>query len=287
MLQDKDIERCRDLLRRADCVLVAAGSGLSAAAGLDYTDTKAFAGLFPGMVKHGFRAQYQLVGYTGWSTALKWGYLATHVNEVRFKAPPHPVYGRLLQLVQAKDYFVMTSNVDGMFAKNGFAEDRVFTPQGDYALMQCQTPCSPDTWPTKPLIDRILPAIDPSTQEVTDPNVLPRCPNCGEDVMMNVRGGDWFIEKPYQAQRRRFEKWVDDTWQRHLLVIEIGAGFNTPIVIRWPMERLTSIHPAAHLIRVNPDRAEVPQEIAGKSVSLQEGAMSAITAMWQAMANKD
>jgi len=58
--------------------------------------------------------QAELIGYTGWSPELQWDYLATHVNEMRFEAPPHPVYGRLLDLVRNKDYFVMTSNVAEM-----------------------------------------------------------------------------------------------------------------------------------------------------------------------------
>ena len=84
----------------------------------------------------------------------------------------------------------MSSNADDMFFKNGFDEKRLFTPQGSYALMQCLKPCRNATWPTKPVIDRILPTIDSETQEVIDPEVIPRCPDCGGPVLMNVRGGD-------------------------------------------------------------------------------------------------
>jgi NAD-dependent SIR2 family protein deacetylase len=283
MFDNNDIQRVCALLRQAECVLIGAGAGLSADAGIDYADPVSFAQLFPGMVKRGFKARYQLMGYDAWSPALKWGYLAVHVNDVRFEAPPHPVYSRLLDLVQTKDYFVMTSNVDGMFVKHGFSADRVFTPQGDYALMQCQTPCTTATWPAKPILDRIIPTVDPATQEITDPMVIPRCPNCGGDVMLNVRAGHWFLEEPYREQARRFTRWVNDISNRQLLVIEIGAGFNTPGVIRWPMERIVYRHAKAHLVRVNLKHPQVSQEIIDKSVSLRGGAMATITAIWQAM----
>ena len=283
MFDDHDIQRCRDLLRQANAVLIAAGAGLAVEAGIDYMDTKSFARDFPGMVKLGFHRRAELMGYSDWSPELKWGYLAANVNQVRFQVPPHPVYARLLELVREKDYFVVTSNVDGLFTKNGFAEDRLFTPQGDYALMQCQTPCSNAVWPSWPVIERILPKIDPATQKVTDSSVLPRCPNCGEDVIMNVRGGYWFIEDPYREQAGRLDQWLDNNRERDLLVLEIGAGFNTPSVIRWPMERIVHAHPRAHLIRVNLQYPQVPREIAGKSISLQGPAMGAVTAIWKEM----
>lgn len=283
MFSDHDIQRCCELLHNAQAVLIAAGAGLPVEAGIDYMDTESFARDFPGMVKLGFRRRAELMGYSAWSPELKWGYLAANVNQVRFQASPHPAYHRLLDLVREKDYFVITSNVDGMFAKNGFDENLVFTPQGDYALMQCQTPCSNAVWPTKPVIDRILPRIDPTTQRVTDSSVLPRCPNCGGDVIMNVRGGHWFIEDPYREQAERFYRWLGDRRDRNLLVLEIGAGFNTPSVIRWPMERIVHTHPHAHLIRVNLQHPQVPEEIAARSVALRDRAMQVITAIWKGM----
>ncbi|MBW1799156.1 MAG: NAD-dependent protein deacetylase of SIR2 family [Deltaproteobacteria bacterium] len=282
-LLKKDILKCCERLRNADKVLIGAGAGLSADAGLDYMDQDSFAKRFPALVKRGFRMKAELIGYTGWSPELMWGYTAVHVHDVRFQAPPHPVYGRLLDLVSDKDYFVITSNVDGMFFKNGFTEGRVFTPQGDYARMQCQTPCSKDTWPTKPIIDRILPTVDPVTQEVTDPDVIPHCPHCGGPAFMNVRGGDWFIEDPYVAQAERFTEWVRGTRDSRLLVIEIGAGFNTPVIVRWPMERIVQNHPEADLVRVNLHHPQVPREIVKKSIPLQCSAMHAVTAVWKAM----
>lgn len=283
MIKEIDIQQTCTLLRQAECVLIGAGAGLSADAGIDYTDPVSFAQLFPAMVKRGFRTRYQLMGYNGWSPALKWGYLAEHVHDVRFKVRPHPVYSQLRDLVQTKDYFVITSNVDGMFVNNGFSADRVFTPQGDYALMQCLKPCTNATWPVKPIIDRILPTVDPATQEVTDPGVIPSCPNCGGEVMMNVRAGYWFIEEPYQEQGRRFTQWVNSTTDRSLLIIEVGVGFNTPGVIRVPMERIVYTHPQAHLVRINLNYPQVSSPIVDKSVSLQGGAMAMITAIWQAM----
>jgi len=43
-------------------ILIGAGAGLSAAAGIDYTDQDNFAQVFPALVQRGFRARYELIG---------------------------------------------------------------------------------------------------------------------------------------------------------------------------------------------------------------------------------
>ncbi len=275
----REIARCNDLLTQAQYVLVAAGSGLSAAAGINYTDTAYFARHFPGMVCRGFRMQAELMGYSAWHPELKWGYLAANVYQVRFKLGQHPVYQGLLALVEEKNYFAHTSNVDGMFEKNGFDKNRIFTPQGDYAWMQCQTPCSSETWESKPILKRIRPEINPETQEVVNPEVLPRCPNCGGDVMLNVRGGNWFVEEPYVEQAEKYRNWIESSWAKRLLIVEIGAGFNTPGVIRWPNEQLVLNHPDANLIRIDLAQPGVPKEIRNKSVTIKNDAMKVISAL--------
>lgn len=275
----REIARCNDLLTQAQCVLVTAGAGLSAAVGINYTDTAYFAEHFPGMVRRGFRMQAELMGYSAWHPELKWGYLAANVHQVRFNIGPHPVYQRLLAIVEEKNYFVHTSNVDGMFEKNGFDKIRIFIPQGDYARMQCQTPCSNATWKSKPILERILPEIDPESQEVTNNEVLPRCPNCGGDVMLNVRGGDWFVEDPYIEQAEKFRNWIQSTRAKRLLIIEIGAGFNTPVVIRWPNEHLVLNHPDANLVRIDLNHPSVPKEIRNKSVTIKKDAQQVIAAL--------
>ena len=112
-------QQCLARLAEADFVLLGAGAGLSAAAGIDYTDPVRFAQHFPRLAERGFRTNYELMGYAAWTPAVQWGYLARHVQFVYYDNQENPVYQHLRQLVAGKDVFVMTSNVDGMFLKNG------------------------------------------------------------------------------------------------------------------------------------------------------------------------
>ncbi|WP_233601583.1 NAD-dependent protein deacetylase of SIR2 family [Corallococcus sp. AB038B] len=274
--------QARRWLEESGRVLIGAGAGMSASAGIDYADTATFAQLFPAFVRMGFRAQYQLIGYGGLTPAQHWGYWSTHVKHVRFGQDARAAYADLRQLVSGRDTFVLTSNVDMLFPRNGFDEARLFTPQGDYARMQCRKPCARETWPTRPFIERCLESLDPVTQQVTDPEALPRCPQCGGAVFMNVRVDAGFVEEPYIEQAQRFRQWVGQGSEGRLLVIEIGAGFNTPSVVRWRMEHLVHHHLDARLIRINPLNPELPEELTGRAVSLEMGAVEALAALREA-----
>ena len=69
----------------SDKILVGAGAGLSAAAGLSYMDQEAFKKHYPEMAQRGFHFAYELVGRGDdeWTAGRKWAYWATHINYVR------------------------------------------------------------------------------------------------------------------------------------------------------------------------------------------------------------
>lgn len=250
----------KELIQQAKHILIGAGAGMSAAAGIDYTDPVRFSRLFPEMYKRGYRNNYMLFGESRLPAEVIWGYHAMHVQNVAYDHQHADVYADLLSLVRDKDYFVITSNVDTMFAKNGFDEARIFTPQGNYKLMQCLRPCTHETWDSRPFLDRLLAHLDPVTHVITDPAAVPRCPNCGGAMFMNVRGGGWFIEEPYAQQGIRFQQWVNAHLDTPLLILEMGVGFNTPGVVRWPMEQILHHNKQANLIRFNRDHPQVPKE---------------------------
>lgn len=277
------IAQAAQWLHDADAVLIGAGAGLSAAAGYDFTDRAAFAKNYPGMLQYGFRCKLDLMGVWDLPQELTWGYYLPHVKETRFGKVPEGVYPQLLSLVRGSDYFVKTTNADGLFERSGFARDRLFTPQGDYARYQCLRPCTQEAFATETLFERYLPLIDPKTQAMPKGR-HPSCPRCGGPAFLNVRGGDWFVETPYLDEARRYEAWLKKNAGRKLLVLDIGSGFNTPTWIRWPAERLVMQNPAAHLLRINLHHPEVPTGIASRAVSLPARADEVIRALCAARA---
>ncbi|MFI1031844.1 NAD-dependent protein deacetylase of SIR2 family [Streptomyces sp. NPDC020951] len=278
MTIQNDARTLRTWLDDADRILVAAGAGLSAAAGYDYGDVERFKELFPALYRLGLRSRY-LLGVP-LPPDMMWGYWAVHIDDIRFGSRPNSLYRQLRALVGDRDHWVMTSNVDALFARNGFEPARVFTPQGDYGRLQCTVPCTQETWDAQPYYDRIRAAYDPATGRVTDPAVLPVCPHCGAEVFPNVRVGPEFVDGAYLPAGDRLMRWLGDTpGGSRLLVLEIGAGFHTPGVVRRPAENVVRHTPGARLVRVNPDHPEVPADLGDRARSVPFGADRLLNAL--------
>eukprot|EP01119_Soliformovum_irregulare_P012674 TRINITY_DN3305_c2_g1_i1.p1 TRINITY_DN3305_c2_g1~~TRINITY_DN3305_c2_g1_i1.p1 ORF type:complete len:530 (+),score=146.22 TRINITY_DN3305_c2_g1_i1:916-2505(+) len=274
-----DMSRAIDWIKNSDRILVTAGAGLSASAGLDYTSSEVFKKIFPAMYERGFRCMYEFIGFKDWTPDLQWGYLLDHIHHARYNWPKSPVYADLKALVESKlDYFVYTSNADGMFEQNGFDVDKIYTVQGDYGRLQCGKPCRPDAvFSSRPIVESALPHID-NTQILTRPDLIPRCPICGEMAKMNVRGGSWFIEDHFLEQRKKFQNWISSAIQsaksqnKLLTILEIGCGFNTPSVTRWPMEMHARNHENVRLVRINAQYPEFPEDVQDRAIGIAEDA---------------
>lgn len=270
-------------MNTSDKILIGAGAGLSAAAGLSYMDSEAFKKYFPDMVRLGYHFEYELVGMRDdeWSPGRKWAYWATHINYVRNIFQPAELYKKLLRILNGRDYFVVTSNCDRQFMRCGFPMDRLFEFQGNYDNMGCSCGCTEKTWDNYEYLQRILKNINHETFECSD-DALPRCPYCGELADICFRGDN------YESEQAKYLNYVNSCSDKKLCVIELGVGYNTPGVIRWPFERITYYIRDAYLFRVNtgykeyPSRTahpDYPKELEGKASSINMDAASLIDAM--------
>jgi NAD-dependent SIR2 family protein deacetylase len=266
------LEMATKYLNDAEALWIGAGAGLSAAAGFDFTDKAAFARDYPGMLQYGFTSKLDMMANFSVPRELLWGYYLQHVKEIRFARGTNKTYQHLLAIAQCLgNYFVITTNADGLFERNNFAPERLFTPQGDYKLAQCLTPCTQHTWSVETLIEQYLPLVDKATQKLP-PGGDPKCPYCGGPTFLNVRGGGWFVEEPWVEGARRYENWLAVNKTKRLVVLDIGSGFNTPMWVRWPAERITRANPAARLLRLNLHHPEAPHDIADRSLCFAEPA---------------
>jgi NAD-dependent SIR2 family protein deacetylase len=272
------IHHFSDWLDASESVLIGAGAGLSADAGIDYTDEVSFARNYPELRKLGYRNKLMMMGVTDLAQELLMGYYLSHAAEVRFGPVDMPIYKTLLRLVDKKDTFVLTTNVDGLFVRHGFPVERTFTPQGDYAFYQCLTPCSQAIYPLEPVFEEYLPLIDKQTGSLPKGR-YPVCPRCGGNIFLNVRGGEWFVERPWMEGAERLNRWIRNLASKKLLIIDIGSGFNTPMWVRWPCEQLAKQKQGAHLVRINLDHPEVPPYLQGRSLSFQTKASEVLQAL--------
>eukprot|EP00759_Apiculatamorpha_spiralis_P002935 PhF_6_TR11304/c0_g1_i1/m.18247 len=266
-------------IQDAEYVLITAGAGMSAYDKSQrmnvYVDPDDFAHHYPDMVPRGYNTCYECMGLLGDPSVpyhVKWGFWARHIRNMRFVFPANEGYEILKRIVRGKDAFVWTSNVDGCFVRAGF--EQVYTPQGDYGYYQCVRKCSPNSvWPSGPLVESLLPHILP---DGSLPEALaPKCPVCQGPVFGNVRGGNWFLHTPHLESQQKIRAWVQRilTEGKRLTILEIGAGFNTPVITRFPMEALTAEGTGVRLVRINPTECEVPSILqnAGKAIGISRG----------------
>ena len=259
-------ERLKELLWQADAVLAGAGAGLSTSAGFTYSGERFRMYFSDFEKKYGFHDMYSGGFYPYASLEEYWAYWSRYIYVNRYMDAPKPVYETLLELIKEKDYFVLTTNVDHCFQKSGFEKKRLFYTQGDYGLFQCSEPCCQETWENEEIIDRMV-------REQSDMRVpaglVPHCPHCGRPMTMNLRADDSFVQDEgwYRAAER-----YQDFLRRHahgrILYLELGVGYNTPGIIKYPFWQETYRNPEAFYVCLNLGDAAAPGEIAERSLCI-------------------
>ena len=120
-----------------------------------------------------------------------WAYWSRYIYLNRYQGPPKPVFEDLLKLVEGRDYFVLTTNVDHCFQRAGFDKKRLFYTQGDFGLWQCSVPCHEKTYDNEEVVRRMF----AEQKDMRVPGELvPLCPVCKKPMSMNLRADDTFVE---------------------------------------------------------------------------------------------
>lgn len=250
----------------ADAVVIGAGAGLSAAAGFDYSG-KRFADNFADFIdKYGFTDMYTGGFYPFDSLEEHWAYWSRYVYINRYTAPPKPVYDKLFTLVENKNYFVLTTNVDHCFQRSGFDKRRLFYTQGDYGLFQCSEPCHAKTYDNESAILEMT-----RTQRgMKIPTALvPRCPVCGKPMTMNLRSDDAFVQDDgWYAARDAYSEFLRKTDGKRILFLELGVGANTPAIIKYPFLRMTARNRNSVYACINRGEAYCPRELSSRAICI-------------------
>lgn len=264
----QQIERLKHELADADAVVIGAGAGLSTSAGFVY-DGERFEQHFSDFAeKYGLRDMYS-GGFYPYNTQEEfWAYWSRYIFVNRYMDAPKPVYDNLLKLVEGKDYFVITTNVDHCFQKAGFDKKRLFYTQGDYGLFQCSEPCCQETFENEDMIRAMM---ERQSDMRIPTELIPRCPHCGKPMTMNLRSDDKFVEdEGWHTASGRYS----DFLRRHkgikTLFLELGVGYNTPGIVKFPFWQMTAKNPESVYACINYGEAVCPQEIKKQSVCIDK-----------------
>ena len=263
-----EINRLKNEIKTADAIVIGAGAGLSTAAGFTYNGER-FEKYFSDFIeKYNFRDMYSGGFYPFETLEEHWAYWSRYIYINRYMDVDNGVYKRLFELVKDKDYFVLTTNVDHQFQKAGFDKHRLFYTQGDYGLFQCSEPCCQKTYDNEECVKDML-EFQEDMRVPTE--LIPRCPKCGKPMTMNLRSDNTFVQDDgwYRAAER-YEEFLRRHENLHILFLELGVGYNTPAIIKYPFWKMTVKNPKAVYTCINSGEAFCPELLKRQAVCINK-----------------
>ena len=260
----KNIEILKEKLASADCIVIGAGAGLSTSAGFTYSGER-FEKYFSDFAgKYGFGDMYSGGFYPYNSREEFWAYWSRYIYINRYVNAPNDLYNRLFDLVNGKDYFIITTNVDHCFQKSGFDKKRLFYTQGDYGLFQCSEPCCRETFDNE---KQILKMYNSQKNMKIPTELIPKCPNCGKEMTTNLRCDDKFVEdEGWRSAAQRYNDFIRTRVGQKILFLELGVGYNTPAIIKYPFWKMTAENKNATYCLINYGQSYCPDEIKSRAV---------------------
>lgn len=271
---EEQIMQAADMIQKADYVLMGAGAGLSTAAGAVYGGTWFEENFKEFKEKYGNGPYMQDMYSAGFhpypDEESFWGYWSKQAILGGIDLDVTPLYKDILKLIKDKRTFCLSTNADGQFQKAGYKEEQIFCTQGDYFHIQCQKACHQRTYNAVKLFKQM----DQARKNCQIPTyMVPKCPICGGPMTMNLRCDQYFVQDEawYQAEKR-FGDFLNEALksQKNLLLLELGVGFNTPTIIRFPFEKLVKENKQVNLIRLNLNEAVIPESIEQQAVGINK-----------------
>lgn len=281
--KEENIERLKNEIDIADAIVVGAGAGLSTSAGLTYSGERFEHYFFDFAAKYGIRDMYSGGFYPFPDDETRWAWWARHIYYNRCIDAPKPVYPQLLKLLDGKDYFVITTNVDHQFQRAGFDKKRLFYTQGDYGLFQTVDGRNGKTYDNEEWVmkamsaqgfvkdtDGVYQVPDDGCISMRIPtDLIPKCPDDGSDVTMNLRADDSFVEdEGWHRASAAYSDFLRRHENLHVLYLELGVGANTPVVVKYPFWQMTTANPKAVYACINYGEAFCPGEIEKQSICI-------------------
>lgn len=180
-------------------------------------------------------------------------------KETREAVKPYlAAYEVIKRLTEGKNYFIVTTNTDGMLEHTGFDRDRIVSPCGSVFRMQCGD-LAHGVWEIE--------------EKLANGESL-CCPVCRQSGSFNIISNKPYNEAGYLGQWEKYTGWLQRTINRKLFLLELGEGFETPTVIRWAFEKIAYINQKSVFVRVNRMLPQMSYEIKERAYSVKEDSIS-------------
>ena len=280
---EEQVRKLKEKIQNAEAIVLGAGAGLSTAAGLTYSGERFQKYFFDFAKKYPIRDIYSGGFFPFESPEEFWAWWSRHIYFNRYIDAPSDVYGNLKKIVEGKDYFVLTTNVDHQFQRAGFEKERLFYTQGDFGLFQSSRPGLAKTYDNQEIVEKMLEAQgfirnnggifqlseDKKLKMSIPTELIPICPDDGLPMTMNLRTDESFVEDAgWKMAAKRYQDFLHSHKGKHVLYWELGVGMNTPVIIKFPFWQYTEENPNAYYACLNLGEAGCSREISERSICL-------------------
>ena len=86
---------------------------------------------------------------------------------------------------------------------------------------------------------------------------------------VNLRCDGFFVEdEAWNEAARRYEDFLTQNQGKKVLFLELGVGYNTPVIIKYPFWKMTLENRSAAYACINQKESYIPPEIRGRSVCI-------------------
>lgn len=153
-------------------------------------------------------------------------------------------FDRLSDVLDGRDYFVVSTCTDDLIFDSRLIKERIVTPCGGFGYFQCVDDCSHELLPYESGIDTI-----------------PICPHCNKPVVFNRLPLQNYNEGGYLEQWQEYNKWLQSTVNKPLLILEVGVDLTYPTVIRFAFEKLAFFNKKSKMYRIHPSLAFATPDI--------------------------
>lgn len=172
-------------------------------------------------------------------------------------------YNNLAEKLLDVDYYIVSTCTDDVIYESKLDKSRIVTPCGGFRYLQCIDDCSHELLPFE---DEML--------EEHDKIV---CPNCKKEVVFNRLPLDKYNEGGYMEAWQDYNKWLQSTINKKLLIIEAGVGMAYPTVIRFPFEKTAFYNQKSVMYRVHETLAFSTPELKERCVCTKINPVEFIT----------
>ncbi len=160
-------------------------------------------------------------------------------------------YNKLAEILEDKNYFVVSLCMDDVIFSSNLRSDRIVTPLGGKRSKQC------------------LDACENALYDISET----KCPICGKELVFNNILCENYVEEGYLPMWDKHKKWLVGTLNKSLLTLELGASMKFPQIVRWPFERIAFLNNKAFFVRINEKLPQLSVELKDKGESIKSNSV--------------